>query len=155
MMTWALDYSNNFPFNLSTNAGGTLEYRAVGPDGFDSNAAIHFRMISNELSFPKILVCPDDKYRSPAADFNHLQSSNVSYALYTSTNINEANPTAVLAVCSVDGNILRCDGSVDLNDAKPDEFEHWKQYSLVAIVLGLLLSGVGMVLKPQPRRTTI
>src|ERR1700690_2770460 len=47
--TWALDNDGKFPFNVSTNAGGTMEFCATGADGFDSNAAVHFQVMSNEL----------------------------------------------------------------------------------------------------------
>jgi hypothetical protein len=65
--TWAIDHSDQFPFNVSTNQGGTLELCAPGPDGFDKNAAMHFLVMSNELSTPSILVCPADK-RQAAMD---------------------------------------------------------------------------------------
>jgi hypothetical protein len=110
--TWAIDNDGRFPFNVSTNAGGTMEFCARGADGFDSNAAQHFQVMSNELSTPRILVCPKDWSRKPAAGFPSLQSSNVSYRLHSGTNLNESNPTAVLALCPFDGNTLNCDGSV-------------------------------------------
>jgi hypothetical protein len=110
--TWALDQADAFPFNRNTNEGGTGEYCAVGTDGFDSNAAIHFRVMSNELSSPKVLVCPEDKGRSPAANFNNLQPSNVTYLLRTGPSVSEETPTNILAVCPVDGYVLYCDGSV-------------------------------------------
>ncbi len=59
--TWAIDNDDQFPFNVSTNTGGTMEHCAVGSDGFDTNAALHFQVMSNELSTPWILVCPKDK----------------------------------------------------------------------------------------------
>ena len=111
--TWALDNSDCYPFNLSTNAGGTRELCAVGADGFDSNAARHLLEMSNELSTPFLLVCPKDKSKTPAPDFRHLTPPNITYRFHSGMNINEDNPTAVLAVCPVDGNTLFCDGSVD------------------------------------------
>ena len=57
---WAMDNDGQFPFNVSTNAGGTMEFCARGADGFDSNAALHFQVMSNELSTPRLLVCPRD-----------------------------------------------------------------------------------------------
>src|ERR1017187_9579944 len=53
---WALDNDGHFPFNVSTNSGGTMEFCAMGPDGFDRNAALHFQVMSNELSTPLLLV---------------------------------------------------------------------------------------------------
>ena len=116
--TWAIDNDGGFPFNVSTNEGGTMEFCATGADGFDSNAALHFQVMSNELSTPRILVCPKDRSRKAAPGFPSLQANNVSYGLHSGTNLNESNPNAVLARCPFDGNILYCDGSVSTQKAK-------------------------------------
>jgi hypothetical protein len=110
--TWAIDNNGHFPFDVSTNSGGTLELCLPGSDGFDRNAFYHFRVMSNELSTPKILVCPADTQRQPALDFMRLQAANVSYQLCSGTNVTETNPEQVLAVCPIHNNVLRCDGSV-------------------------------------------
>ncbi len=110
--TWAIDNGGQFPFNVSTNADGTMEFCAPGSDGFDTNAALHFQVMSNELSTPRILICPKDRSRQPALGFPNLQATNVSYILHSGTNLNESNPIAVLALCPFDGNTLHCDGSV-------------------------------------------
>lgn len=69
--TWALDRNDKYPMELSVTNGGTMEAASL--------AFITFRVLSNELSTPKILVCPADKKRSPATDFqagfNNLQIS--------------------------------------------------------------------------------
>jgi len=109
---WSLDNADRFPCNVSTNTGGSMEFCVVGGDGFDRNAARHFRVMSNELSTPKILVCPQDKARKPAADFANLQVGNVTYQLRSGSNISVANPRKVLVRCPVEGNILYCDGTV-------------------------------------------
>jgi hypothetical protein len=119
--TWAIDNGDQFPFNVSTNAGGTMEFCAPDSNGFDTNAALHFQVMSNELSTPRILVCPKDPSREPAPGFASLRASNVSYLVHSGTNLNESNPTAVLAFCPFDGNTLHCDGSVteENTDWKP------------------------------------
>jgi hypothetical protein len=109
--TWALDNTNQFPFNVSTNNGGTLELCARGADGFDRNAYLHFMAISNELSIPYILVCPGDT-KQAAFSFAALQATNCTYTLRTGTNINNNDPRTVLAVCPIHGTTLRVDGSV-------------------------------------------
>lgn len=109
---WALDHGDQYPFNVSTNSGGTLELCAPGPDGFDANAVLHFAIISNELSTPGFLVCPRDPGKHAAAGFAELQQLNLSYRLRTGTNINSENPQEILAVCPIDGNELFCDGNV-------------------------------------------
>jgi hypothetical protein len=109
---WQLEHNDQYPFNVSTNSGGTLELCATGPDGFDKNAIAHFLVISKELSTPNFLVCPNDSTKHPAASFENLQPVNVSYRLRTGTNINSENPQEVLAVCPIHGNQLFCDGNV-------------------------------------------
>jgi len=113
---WSGDHQD-FPFNVSTNQGGTLELCSLGSDGFDMNAVLHFQVLSNELSTPVILVCPADASRQRAVNFQTLQSANVSYELHSGTNLNETNPQAVLAVCPIHGNVLFCDGSVQQRPA--------------------------------------
>ena len=109
---WALEHNDQFPFNVSTNQGGTLELCKPGPDGFDANAVAHFRIISKELSTPTFLVCTKDHVKHAAPDFDSLQPDNITYLLRTGTNINSDNPQEVLAVCPIDGNQLFCDGNV-------------------------------------------
>ena len=112
MRVWAIDHDGQYPFNVSTNQGGTLELSAPGKEGFDPNPARILQVMSNELSTPKILVCPADSGRQSALDFQHLQPANVSYRFYSGTNVNENNPQGILAVCPIHNNVLMCDGSV-------------------------------------------
>ncbi len=109
---WALEHNDQYPFNVSTNAGGTLELCRPGPDGFDQNAVAHFRLIANELSTPGFLVCPNDRGKQAAATFAALAPQNISYRLRTGTNINSENPQEILAICPLHGNRLFCDGNV-------------------------------------------
>jgi hypothetical protein len=109
--TWALDNGDAFPFQVSTNSGGTLELCSRNSTGMDANSFYHFLVMSNELSTPKILVCPQDK--KPAAQtFETLSAANVTYQVFTGPEVNETNVTAVLVVCPVHGNKVLCDGSV-------------------------------------------
>ncbi len=110
--TWALDHNDQYPFNVSTNSGGSMEVCTRGSDGFDNNGYIHFMALSNELSNPLILVCPADTSKQRAVEFASLQAANVSYKLHSGTNYTDTEPEAVLAVCPIHGLELRCDGSV-------------------------------------------
>jgi hypothetical protein len=156
--TWSPDQADTFPFNRSTNEGGTREFCARGGDGFDAHAALHFRVLSNEIGSPLLLVCPRDKSRKAAADFSQLQSSNVTYWLHTGPNVSEENPDVVLAVCPIDGNTLYCDGSVKRTGKPPwfethqRDFEAGESYTLVALVVGPLLLVAGNVLDARLRR---
>jgi hypothetical protein len=57
---------------VSTNKGGTMEFA----DG--ANTFRHFQVMSNELSTPKVLICPADT-RAAAGNFVRLKNHNVSY----------------------------------------------------------------------------
>lgn len=59
--TWELDHNDQYPAQVSITSGGTMEAAGL--------PFMTFRVMSNELSTPKILVCPADKQRSPSADF--------------------------------------------------------------------------------------
>jgi competence protein ComGC len=69
---WEGDNGDKYPMAVSTNKGGTMEYAE------DGNAFRHFQVMSNELSTPKILICPADD-RTAAASFARLKNQNVSY----------------------------------------------------------------------------
>jgi hypothetical protein len=109
---WAGDDSDQYPFNLSTNAGGTLEFCAREADGFDWNGWLHLLVLSNELNTPKVLVCPQDRRRKAATNFNSLRAEHVTYRLRSGAEVNETNAQAVLAVCPIEGNTVFCDGTV-------------------------------------------
>ena len=119
---WALDHNDQFPFNVSTNLGGTLEMCAFGADGFDQNAALHFMTLSNELMTTHVLICASDPAKQSAADFQQLQVVNVSYQLRTGTNLTDSTPQRILAICPIHHNVLRCDGSVEAMTR--ERFEH-------------------------------
>jgi hypothetical protein len=115
--TWSRDHNNQYPFNVSTNAGGTLELCDRDAKGYDRNSFLHFMVLSNELSTPKVLVClargqGGSASASPASDFRHLTAANVSYLLCTGPSVNQGNPSATLAICPICGNKLLVDGSV-------------------------------------------
>jgi hypothetical protein len=71
---WALDNGDRFPMRVSTMDGGAMESNAR------SNVFMNFRVMSNELSTPKVLVCPQDAKRHWATNFDSdLNNSNISY----------------------------------------------------------------------------
>lgn len=109
---WSLDHGDQFCFNVSTSTGGSLESCQPGGDNYDRSAFLHFQVMSNELTTPKILVCPEDKTKQAAAVFAELQSWNVSYQLRTGKEINDTNPNEVLIYCPIHHHTGRTDGSV-------------------------------------------
>lgn len=126
--TWALDNLDRYPCNVPTNAGGVMEVCEIGADGFDSNPAPAFQVMSNELSTPKILVCPHDKSRIAATNFPSLTSNNITYRLRSGPEISDTHWTNVLGICPICGNVLRCDGSVTIGKddrRSPEWFDDW------------------------------
>jgi prepilin-type processing-associated H-X9-DG protein len=81
--TWALDNGDKYPPQVSITNGGTMELVESG------TVWPHFSVMSNELSTPKILICPEEVARHPwtAATFGSAapncipfcSNTNVSY----------------------------------------------------------------------------
>ncbi len=75
---WANDNGDSYPMNVSTNQGGSSEFKRVDANGANQPGMsvqynfMHFAVMSNELSTPKILVCPSDSGRNQATNFLHL-----------------------------------------------------------------------------------
>jgi len=69
---WANDNGDSFPMGVSTNQGGSSEYRGTVGAGNAINTYWHFAVMSNELSTPKILICPSDAGRLQATNWAHL-----------------------------------------------------------------------------------
>lgn len=129
--TWTLDNAEKYPCNVPTNAGGVMEVCATGADGFEKNPAPIFQVMSNELSTPKILVCPHDKSKTPASHFPTLTNSNITYRLRSGPEISDTNPTNILAVCPLCGNMLLCDGSVRVVKDERDSGSFFEQFDQV------------------------
>jgi prepilin-type processing-associated H-X9-DG protein len=111
---WEGDNNDQFPFNVSTNKGGTFELCDLGENGLDRNSWLHFQVMSNELATPKILVCPNDDKKEIALDFSHLDADHCTYLVHSGADVIDANPQAVLAICPIHRNVLFCDGSVQM-----------------------------------------
>jgi prepilin-type processing-associated H-X9-DG protein len=66
--TWALDNGDKYPTHVSVSKGGAMESLTKGM------ALPFFEVMSNELSTPKILICPkeSDAYRVAATTFSSV-----------------------------------------------------------------------------------
>ena len=71
---WAGDNNDKYPMELSTNSGGAREWLLQG------KVFEVFRVLSNELSTPKILFCPADN-RVCATNWNQFDNRHLSYFL--------------------------------------------------------------------------
>ncbi|HYV29618.1 MAG TPA: hypothetical protein VEO53_00695, partial [Candidatus Binatia bacterium] len=69
-----------------------------------------FLTMSNELNSPKILTCPGDTARKPAANWLEFDGSSVSYELL-SPGVPEGDPNIVLVRCPIHFNVGLLDGS--------------------------------------------
>jgi prepilin-type processing-associated H-X9-DG protein len=79
---YANDYSGKYPLQVLSESGTNgAPNDPFGP--FDSNDPTHlwriFQAAGNELSSPRILVCPEDK-RTAAQDFNETNLTTASFA---------------------------------------------------------------------------
>jgi len=86
---WEGDHGDKYPWSVPGTNGGTMDFIS-GP-----NAWRHFQVMSNELSTPKVLLCPaDDSRRVAATNFNFMNNSNVSY--FVGIDAPETNPQSLL-----------------------------------------------------------
>jgi hypothetical protein len=85
---WANEHAERFPMNLTAAEGGTKE---MAFQGFPLSS---FLIISNEISHPKPLTCPEDKKRKPATDFAQLTAGSLSYFLGLDSS--ESRPQSIL-----------------------------------------------------------
>src|SRR5208282_4626915 len=72
-------------------------------------------LMTNEMGSPKILACPSDKAHQPATDWSSCSLANVSYE-FLAPSASEDEPTRVLFLCRIHGNVGLCDGSVQQVD---------------------------------------
>jgi prepilin-type N-terminal cleavage/methylation domain-containing protein/prepilin-type processing-associated H-X9-DG protein len=71
---WEGDHGNKYPMDVSVTNGGTMELSEVGTDAWRN-----FLVMSNELTTPRILICPADQ-RNEATDFGpSFGNTNISY----------------------------------------------------------------------------
>jgi prepilin-type N-terminal cleavage/methylation domain-containing protein len=92
---WEGDNGDKYPMEVSVTNGGAMELVVTG------NVLVNFLVMSNELSTPKILHCPEDKDHIQIDSFAFLGSSNISY--FVGVDAKELRPQMFL---SGDDNIL-------------------------------------------------
>jgi prepilin-type N-terminal cleavage/methylation domain-containing protein len=80
------DHGDSYPMGISTNQGGSSEYRSL--QGRPAPGIFwHFAVMSNELNTPKITVCPSDAGRWNATNWTDMilnaqaRNAAVSYAV--------------------------------------------------------------------------
>jgi len=91
MRLWADNNDGKFPWKVEQTAGGA---RPNGTDNAKVN--LQFSVVSNELASTRLLLCPNDERRIPAANFATIALTNVSYALCNEAD--EKRPLVILAI---------------------------------------------------------
>jgi hypothetical protein len=86
---WEGDNNNQYPMAVSVTNGGAMELIETG------NVAAVFQAMSNELSTPRVLVCPADTERAFVTNWNEFNASHISYFVNPDVT-NKENPQMVL-----------------------------------------------------------
>jgi prepilin-type processing-associated H-X9-DG protein len=86
---WAGNHGDKYPMDVSVTNGGTMELSSVGTDVWRN-----FVVMSNELTMPKLLICPADE-RDEATNFGpNFGNMNISY--FVNLDAVEADPQMLL-----------------------------------------------------------
>jgi prepilin-type N-terminal cleavage/methylation domain-containing protein len=146
---WANDNGGKFPWFVLKDDGGSLDVlnnpvpsafsKTAHPKqyaGTTSDWADHFRCLSNQLSTPKILVCPTDKEKQAASDWKNTDG-NTTFSFFVGLDAREGNPDSIV---SGDRNLYSGSGGFDFSwsaangtsiDATFDEKMHVHQGNIV------------------------
>jgi competence protein ComGC len=87
---FATDNEERLPWEVSTNQGGSREFVDVPFSAFR-----HFLVMSNELSTPRILLCPDDQLRTGATNW-HSFRDNQALGYFAGFDASASNPLSIL-----------------------------------------------------------
>lgn len=95
---FATDNGDRFPMSLSTNEGGSAEY-SIRNAANAQNTWYHFRALSNELSTPKIVVCPSDGGKTEATNWTiHMpRLRNKAVSFFVGFEADETQPQSLLS----------------------------------------------------------
>jgi hypothetical protein len=130
--TWELDSGDRFPVEVPVNEGGTN----FGTMDFTNGTStyMHFLVMSNELSTPKVLICPEEKdpQRTCATTFtvsaqpmpgNILFNSNSNLSYFVGLDAREQSPNQIL---SGDRNLTNSIAlRMGVMDSKPGQSIGW------------------------------
>ncbi len=93
---WAGDNNDKYPMEVSVTNGGAMEWMTT-PDAWKV-----FQVMSNELSTPKVIYCPEDsQHGSAATNWGDDLKNKISYFIGL-----DAKDTNAAAILSGDGNFL-------------------------------------------------
>ncbi len=87
MRMFSNDHGDKFPWQVSTNEGGTLELL--------NDVVAHYQAVSNEMVSPRPLRCETDTKRTVATTFSSLSRSSLSY--FAGLDADESKPQTILS----------------------------------------------------------
>jgi len=102
--TWAMDFNDRYPMQVPSSEGGPPNQSAFSASPYGAAYAYQvFGVLSNELSVPRLLICPSDE-RTAQTNFTvvagnttattYLLNSNLSY--FVGKDAQESNPQMLL-----------------------------------------------------------
>jgi prepilin-type N-terminal cleavage/methylation domain-containing protein/prepilin-type processing-associated H-X9-DG protein len=103
---WEGDHSDRYPMALSTVNGGAMEQvnssgnsLSTAPNGL--SASVYgltnvFVVMSNELSNPKLLLCPSDSTRKATTNFSALHNNNLNMSYFICGDASDTYPQMIL-----------------------------------------------------------
>lgn len=133
---WAGDHGDQFPWELSTKRGGTLEL------GDSTNIWAQWYAMRLELETPKILTCPSDIERQPPNRSFTNAPSLTSYALNLSS-----HPTGTNIILASDRNLVHDDTRLKSGVHKVSTLSHLSWDSTIHRVVGNVSVADGTVLQ--------
>jgi hypothetical protein len=89
MRMFSNDHNDKFPWLVSTNEGGSLEYKT------STQAFRHFAAVSNEINSPRVLVCREDRQKQRLTDWTNFSNLNLSY--FAGFDADEGKPNTILS----------------------------------------------------------
>jgi prepilin-type N-terminal cleavage/methylation domain-containing protein len=106
---WGGDHNDLYPMQYFTNQTGALLF-ADAADGFR-----YFQVMSNELSTPKILICPADKKRTAATNFSgDFTGNRISYFVGLDANETTHPSTFLSGDCNITNGLKPINGVLEL-----------------------------------------
>ncbi len=85
--TWAMDYDDRYPMQVAVADGGPPNQSAFTASPYGAPYAYQvFGVLSNELSTPRILICPSDEHTAQT-NFNMLAGNSTAGAYLSDANL--------------------------------------------------------------------
>src|ERR1039458_2039857 len=87
LKTWAMDFNDRYPMQVPASEGGPPDQSAFATSPYGAPYTYQiFGALSNELSTPRILVCPSDE-RTANTNFNMLAGNSAAGAYLANANV--------------------------------------------------------------------